>query len=420
MMDSTQKKDIYFVIKPLCYVSQVLGMVGFKIGSANKCLSRERYFVPEYILPIFIIINLCVYLYFNVLYATNFSAFEITPEIRVIFTFNKIVICLTSVVTLLLNITLDKHCIPQTLSYIHDADLKLFKWDCREKIFKQARSSSIVQLTVATTITALENILPNILFPPNAPTDIIHSISHILCAAINRMMILQYTSLVLSLKQRYKYMNYLLSEPLMETEFMKAKHSNEDGSICRSCNPILLHTALKLNFNHSIYIINTIHDLRLIYSQLHDTLLLVNKRYGIPILLYTISTLTYSIPMIYLEIVSVRNIIYDYRDPKQYLQGMILLGLYIPHLIFFLWLITCCHKTSNEASETLIDVNKLLVYPNTGHRVSSELHSFCSLLRDARVEFKVCGLFALNLRLLCWSFSIVFTYVLVLVQLNWK
>jgi hypothetical protein len=124
--------------------------------------------------------------------------------------------------------------------------------------------------------------------------------------------------------------------------------------------------------------------------------------------------------MIYLEIVSVQNIIRNYGDYKQYLKGMFLLGLYFPHLMFFLWLITCCHKTSKEASETLIDVNKLLVYPNTGHRVSSELHSFCSLLRDARVEFKVCGLFALNLRLLVWSFSIVFTYVLVLVQLNLK
>jgi hypothetical protein len=277
-----------------------------------------------------------------------------------------------------------------------------------------------VQLTVAITITAFENILLNCFFPPNAPTDITHAISQLVCPAINRVMILQYINLVLSLKQRYKYMNYLLSEPLMETEFMKAKHSNEEGSICRNCNPILLHTALKLNFNNSIYIINSIHELRLIYGQLHGILRLVNRRYGIPILLYTISTLTYSIPMIYLEIVSLQNIICNYGESKPYLQGTLLLGLHTPHLVFFLWLIACCHKTSKEVSETLIDVNKLLVYPNTGHRVSSELHSFCSMLRDVRVVFNVCGLFTLNLRFLCWSFSIVFTYVLVLVQLNWK
>lgn len=419
-MDSTQKKDIYYVFKPLYYVSQVLGMVGFKIGSANKCVTTEGYFVPESILPIFIIINLFVFLCCNVIYTIQVTAFQMTAEIRVIWIFNKIVTFLTSIVTLLLNITLDRHCIPRTLSYIHNVDLKLFKWACREKIFRQARSSLIVQLTVAITITATENILLNFLLPPNAPLDIIHTISQLLCAAINRVMILQYINIVLSLKQRYKYMNYLLSEPLTETEFMNAKHSNEEGSICRSCNPILLHAEFKLNCNNSIYIINSIHDLRLIYSQLHDTLSLVNRRYGIPILLYTISTITYSVPMFYLEILYLQNIICNYGDSKSYLDGALLLGLYTQHLAFFLWLITCCHTTSKEASEILIGIHKLLVYPQTGHRVCSELYSFCSLLRDVRVEFNVCGFFTLNLQFLCWSLSIVFTYVLVLVQLNWK
>lgn len=419
-MDSTQKKDIYYVFKPLYYVSQVLGMVGFKTGSANKCVTTERYFVREYILPIFIIINLCVYLCFNVLCTIKFNAFEMTMEIRAIWIFNKIVTSLTCIVTLLLNITLDRHCIPRTLSYIHDADLKLFKCDCREKIFRQARSSLHTQLAVAITITAFENILLNIFLPPNAPIDIIHTVSLLLCATISRVMILQYINIVLSLKQRYKYMNYLLSEPLIETEFMNAKHSNEKGSVCRNCKPILVHAELELNFNNSLYIINSIHDLRLIYSQLNDTLRLVNRRYGLPILLYTISTLTYSVPVLYFETVALQHVFCNYGDSKRYLDGAMLLGLCTPHLVFFLWLITCCHKTSKEASEILIDIHKLLVYPHTGHRVCSELHSFCSLLRDVRVEFNVCGVFTLNLHFLCWSLGIVFTYVLVLVQLNWK
>ena len=419
-MDSTQKKDIYYVFKPLCYVSQVLGMVGFKIRSAKKCETAERYFVPEYILQIFITINLFVCMCCNVLYVIQFTDFQMTVEIRVIWSFNKIVTSLTCIVTLLLNIRLDRHCIPRTLSYIHEADLKLFKWGCREKIFRQARSSLIVQLTVAIIMTAFENILLNIFLPPNAPIDIIHTISHILFAAINRVMILQYINIVLSLKQRYKYMSYLLSEPLIEPEFINAKHSNEKGSICRSCKPILLRAAFKLNFNNSIYIINSIHDLRLNYSQLHDALRLVNRSYGITILLYTISTLTYSVPMFYLVIFVVQIIVCSYGDSKSYLDATLLLGLFTPNLVFFLWLITCCHTTSKEGSEILIDIHKLLLYPHAGHRVCSEIHSFCSVLRDLRVEFNVCGFFTLNVQFLCWSLSIVLTYVLVLFQLNWK
>jgi hypothetical protein len=168
-----------------------------------------------------------------------------------------------------------------------------------------------------------------------------------MCAAINRVMILQYVNIVLSLKQRYNYMNYLLSEPLIETEFMNAKHSNEKGSICRSCKPMLLHAAIKLNINNSVYIINSIHDLRLNYSQLHDTLRLVKRRYGIPILLYTISTLTYSVPMFYLEIVYLQNIICNYGDSKSYLDGALLLGLYTPHFSCG-WLLVVIQKVKKR------------------------------------------------------------------------
>jgi len=176
--------------------------------------------------------------------------------------------------------------------------------------------------------------------PPKVPIDIIHTISQIMCAAINRVIILQYINIVLSLKQRYKYMNYLLSEPLTETEFLNAKHSNGKGSICRSCKPILLHATLKLNFSNLIYVINSIHELLLICSHLHYTLGLVNRRYGIPIFLYTISTIKYSVPIFYLEIVNLQNAIRNYGDFKRYLDGSLLLGLCTPHLLFFCgWLL---------------------------------------------------------------------------------
>jgi hypothetical protein len=418
VMDYTQSKDIHFVVKPLYYVSKVLGMIVFKTGSANKCANKERCFVPELILPVFMIISMCVHLCFDVLYTIQFTGLELTLDTRVMWIVNKIVSSSTSIVTLLLNLTINRHCIPRILSYIHDVDIKLFRADCRDRIFRQARSSIIVQLTVAVTITALENILFNFVFPPNAPLGIMHLLLENLSAAINRVMTLQYINLVLSLKQRYKYMNYLLSEPLTENETMKAKHSNEEGSICQSCKPIMLNAAFKPNFNNSNYIINSIHDLRILYNQLHDTLLLINRHYGIPILLYTISTLTCCIPAFYHGIVTLQNIICSYGDSKRYLEGALFLCLCVTQLLFFLWLIVCCHITGEEVSETLVYVHKLLLYPDTGHRINSELHSFCSLLRDVRVEFNVCGCFTLNLPFLCCSLSIVFTYALVLIQLN--
>jgi hypothetical protein len=97
----------------------------------------------------------------------------------------------------------------------------------------------------------------------------------------------------------------------------------------------MLKAAFKLNLNNSDYIINSIHDLRLIYSQLHDTLLLINRRYGISIILFTICTLTYCIPTFYLGIVILQNIVCNYGDCKRNLEGALFLYLYVSQLLFF-------------------------------------------------------------------------------------
>jgi hypothetical protein len=71
--------------------------------------------------------------------------------------------------------------------------------------------------------------------------------------------------------------------------------------------------------------------------------------------------------MFYLEIVYLQNIICSCDGSKCYLDGALLLGLYTPHPVILLCLIACCHTTNKKASEILIDIHKLLVYPHTNH-----------------------------------------------------
>jgi hypothetical protein len=47
-----------------------------------------------------------------------------------------------------------------------------------------------------------------------------------------------------------------------------------------------------------------------------------------------------------------------------------------------------------------------------------ELEKLSSQLKDMKVEFSVCGLVLLNLPLLCAFVGGIFTYILVMVQLN--
>jgi hypothetical protein len=415
-MDSKLKTDIYFVIKPMYYISKILGIAAFKIYKENESVNKYHFLVSDIILPVFMIIVLCLCSYASVIYAMKFDGREVAVNIRVVWISYIIISRLTSIFTLLMSVTVNKHYIPQALRYLSYVDRKLFEGSDRENIFRQGRTFLVQQLTVTILVTALDSAFFTYVFPPSAPVHIMHVISEVLCATISKLMVLQYVNLVFLLKQRYKYINSLLSEVLTTNNISTSRHQNGISSISQRFNPLLNTT--KPNIYTSDYGMNNIRYIRIIFIQLYEALSLINKYYGILIFLYTVSTLVYSTPAFYLTVVILRNAISSYGDGEVYLKGALLVYLCVSNLILFLWLIVCCHQTTEELHRTPVHVQKLHLLPNIGSRFKSELNSFCFQLRDVKVEFNICGVFTLNLHFLCGVLSIVFTNILVLVQLN--
>jgi hypothetical protein len=201
-MDSKLKKNTSFVIKPMYYISKILGIATFKIYKENESVNKYHFLLSDIILPVFMIIVLCLNSYASVIYAMKFDGREVAVNIRVVWISNIIISRLTSIFTLFMSVTVNKHYIPQALRYLSYVDRKLFEGSDQENIFKQGRIYLVLQLTVTILVTALDSAFFTYVFPPSAPVHIMHVISEILCATISKIMVLQYVNLVFLLKQR--------------------------------------------------------------------------------------------------------------------------------------------------------------------------------------------------------------------------
>jgi hypothetical protein len=161
-----------------------------------------------------------------------------------------------------------------------------------------------------------------------------------------------------------------------------------------------------------------IHDLQVNYSELYDVLHTNSKTYGIFILLHIIMIFTNAVPTIYLGVVYLHSAAFNSDRFDMYLKGTNFFYESSFDLLTFLWLTICCHSTVDEVQDTLVCIQKLLLYPNRLFWSTADLKRLSSQLKNLKVEFDVCGFFTLNLRLFCGSVGVLITYILVLNQFN--
>jgi hypothetical protein len=87
-------------------------------------------------------------------------------------------------------------------------------------------------------------------------------------------------------------------------------------------------------------------------------------------------------------------------------------------LLNFLWLTICCHATTDEVQDTLVCVQKLVLYPNGFSWSSEDLKILSSQLKYLKVGFNVCGFFTPNLQFFCGTLGILLSSILVMNQLS--
>jgi hypothetical protein len=158
--------------------------------------------------------------------------------------------------------------------------------------------------------------------------------------------------------------------------------------------------------------------LQRIYIELYDVIHTSSRSSGVLILLDIITFLTSAVPSIYLAAFFLNAAASSTHIVAVCLQGIFFLCLSPFGLLNFLWLRICCHATADEVQDTLVCVQKLLLYPNVFSWNSPDLESLSSQLKDLKVEFSVCGFFTLNLQFICGTVGILLSYILVMYQLS--
>jgi hypothetical protein len=77
-----------------------------------------------------------------------------------------------------------------------------------------------------------------------------------------------------------------------------------------------------------------------------------------------------------------------------------------------------CDEAAHEANRGVICIQRAKASPHTRQDAVIELEKLSSQLKDMKVEFSVCGLILLNFPFLCTFAGGIFTYILIMVQLN--
>jgi hypothetical protein len=242
--------------------------------------------------------------------------------------------------------------------------------------------------------------------------------SQALTNIINRTEILKYVNIVLIAKRRYQYINQLLSEAAFRDEQFNSKQGYTGCPVTYDTEKLFLPARYNVTKYRDSLTVCRIYDLRIIYSELYDVLHISSRSYGVLILLDIITSLTSAVPTIYLTVVLINSAFSSRESIDIWLKATDFICTASSGLLNILWLAMCCHTTTDEIQETLVCVQKLLLYPNGLSWSTADLKRLSSQLRNLKVEFSVCGFFTLNLQFICGTVGIVMSYILVMNQFN--
>jgi hypothetical protein len=399
--------NVYFEIKPIYYVSKLLGLAqfAFKNGErvGNKTFSPSSHAILTTTLSLLLLVGFCITAFF----VSDINTSTFPTVIRAMWFASVFSHYSTSIVTLILNATIYRQHFPRILRSICEIDKHLIHGDYRETFYKSGKSRTIKQLMVIVLIMGINYISMVYFFFNGRFLYCVNLILRSLCNTIFLSIMFQYISLVLVLRSRYRCLHSRLSALLITED--TSMNSNSDS----------VHSAARfivdLNIRHVS--VSKIREMRKIYSQLHDVLLHINAYFGIPILLVIISVIIVFIPSIYLPLFMLHDIVNTfYIDINMKLALLLFWSMSI--FSMYVWLISCCHTVTEEVHKILLCTHKIQLCPNVTHGILVEINSFTSQIKDVVVEFSVCGIFTINLQFLCATFGVIVTYILVLFQLS--
>ncbi|XP_011306496.1 gustatory receptor for sugar taste 43a isoform X2 [Fopius arisanus] len=153
---------------------------------------------------------------------------------------------------------------------------------------------------------------------------------------------------------------------------------------------------------------DTFSQLITVHSSICDTNVLLNKAFGLPILVVTITCLLHLIITPYFLMI-------EANSDKEALFIAVQLGWCVFHIFRMLIVVQPCYATTTESKRTAVLVSQLLTY-NWEPDVRKQLELFSLQLLHRPLDFTACGLFSLDRALVTSMAGAVTTYLVILIQ----
>jgi hypothetical protein len=236
---------------------------------------------------------------------------------------------------------------------------------------------------------------------------------------MNIVMVLEYVTLLRMLMHRYKYINNRIleySEIEGTGERMLHVCQNQSANVNDSYNKnYILPNATRSYKKRETC---GVHTLRLAYINLYDSVTLINSLFGVPVLLQIFTLMMVCVTSYYYGLYIFDNLNTNIGEATTYLKPCLLIIWTTLYGIIFVWMIACCHDAMQEGKRGLICVQRVTACPNTKYNTVLELQNLSHQLKHMKVEFTACGFFVLNLPLLATVIGGIFTYILIMIQLD--
>jgi len=300
----------------------------------------------------------------------------------------------------------------EIIENISEVDNKL-RFTLQEETYMNRKVMfNIISEIIVLTVIECTTIIYNIYRSASEPYYIIvlETIGYV-TGICNALIFFQFVNLIFMMKQRYshlnKYLNYRINGKVNRPIRLKKQNErcSQSNSAINQVHITSLHVSSGGNIEGTLRQTD-IHLLQQIYSELYDITCLINDTYGIPILATVCATLT--------------GVVLSLYDALLYFNewGVEDLTYGIAFMVLFFKVTFFCHTATNEARNSRILVEKLLLEGNCRNECVKQLKMFSLQLQVMNNEYTACGFFSLNLRLFASVVSAIFSYVIILVQNN--
>jgi hypothetical protein len=401
-------EDLFIPLKPLFFITRIFGLTNTKSYNGEYKITFQHIALVGLWTVAFLV---------GTIYSVSFVPYDdhtFPKKVNVTIIADHLVLFSTTIVTLI-TFSVNRRNIPDILRKLTNID-GLINHERRMDIYKKTKREVVFQVVTLSIIVFVLLLPPLNIFSNGTLAWIFSNITQILSLSLNITTVLIYTNIIRMVK--YIYKNILdLFEIYFKGVDMRTFNTTNRFEVTSSGDIELGNTgraSLQLLPNQSKHL----QKLRWLYIEMYDTVQLITSHFGVPILFHILSVMVSCVVSFYSAFHIINSAATNSEGVTTYILSCYLLFWGTVYVIPFVWLVISCDEAALDGNRGVIYIQRVKASPHMGHGGVTELEKLSSQLKDMKVQFSVCGLFVLNLPFLCTFLGGIFTYFIIMVQIN--